>query len=139
MKFLDSNILIYDQIKTERKLDSKTQQIKILAHDIMERVSKGEKAVTTTVHVSETANILEEVVGIENSYAIISELIKTENIQIESVDKSAYVTALDEAKEHNIGVNDGLAVIVMKNLGITEIYSFDEHFDKIDGIKRVEK
>ena len=136
---LDSNIVIYDQIKTERRLDNRTQQIKSLSHEIMERISKGERVVTSTVHVSETANILEEVVGIENSYAPISELLKAENIQIESVDRSIYATSLDEAKEHNIGVNDGLAVVVMKNLGIDEIYSFDEHFDKIEGIRRVEK
>jgi len=139
MRFLDANVIVYDQIQIGRKLDAKTSQIKNSAHHIIGRVSKGEKVVTTTVHISETANILEEIIGIEDSYLPISDLLKAENIAIESVDKNLYATGLDEAKELKVGVNDGLAVIVMKNLGISEIYSFDGHFDEIEGIKRVEK
>ena len=33
--------------------------------------------------------------------------------------------------------NDALAVDIMRQNDITEIYSFDEHFNKIDGIKRL--
>ncbi len=139
MIFLDSNVIIYDQIKTERKLDEKTQEIKKASHQIMERISKGEKVVTTVVHISETANILEEIVGIENSYNSVVDLLKSENIRVENVEKSLYTASLDEAKEFKIGVNDGLAVVVMKNSGINEIYSFDEHFDRIEGIKRITK
>ncbi|BBL61356.1 hypothetical protein MARBORIA2_04000 [Methanobrevibacter arboriphilus] len=36
-----------------------------------------------------------------------------------------------------LSLADCTAIIAMKDLGICEIYSFDDHFDKVDGILRV--
>ncbi len=140
MKFLDTNILIYDYLQLERKLDERTLEIKKHSHEIMERIKDGEeKVVTTVVHISEVSNILYNLLAIELSYEVISGLLSSDFIIVEDIDKNKYIEGLELARQNRIKINDGLAVVVMKNLGITEIYSFDEHFDKIEGIQRIER
>ncbi len=46
--------------------------------------------------------------------------------------------AFDLAILKNIGFQDALNVVIMKHLGLTEIYSWDRHFDQVDGIQRIE-
>lgn len=46
--------------------------------------------------------------------------------------------AFDLAIEKNIDFQDALNVIIMHSLNLSEIYSWDRHFDRIDGISRIE-
>lgn len=48
-----------------------------------------------------------------------------------------YLRAASVANVYEIGLNDALAVIVMKEMGVAEIYSFDRGFDKVDSIRRI--
>ncbi len=48
-----------------------------------------------------------------------------------------YIEALEIARDHIIGLNDALAVLLMKRYGIKEIYSYYSDFDKIEWIKRI--
>lgn len=139
MKFLDANVIIYDSLKLERKLDDRTLEIKDSAHNIIEKTKSGEEVVTTVVHISEASNILQNLLPLEEAQKIVSDILECDFIKIEDVNKDKYIESVEIAKQNKIKINDGLAVVVMKNSGISEIYSFDEHFDKIEGIKRVEK
>ena len=139
MRFLDANVVIYDSLKLERKLDNRALEIKESAHKIIGKIKSGEKVVTTVVHISEVSNILQNLLSLEKAQEVVSDILECDFVKIEDVNKEKYIESVEIAKQSKIKINDGLAVVVMKNLGVEEIYSFDEHFDKIEGIKRVEK
>ena len=48
-----------------------------------------------------------------------------------------YSVAIEIAKKYKISINDALAIFFMQSRKLKEIYSFDKHFDNIEGIKRV--
>jgi predicted nucleic acid-binding protein len=50
------------------------------------------------------------------------------------VTKDAYFAAAELGQDLKLEPNDALAVDIMRQNEITEIYSFDEHFNNIDGI-----
>jgi len=53
-------------------------------------------------------------------------------------DGNVLLAALDIYAETKIDWADSLAAVHMSDLGIPTIYSYDKHFDKIDGITRIE-
>ena len=57
---------------------------------------------------------------------------------LEFSNKEMALTALDIYVENKIGWSDAFTASQMLACGITEIYSFDHHFDKIKGITRIE-
>ncbi|CAN5781212.1 hypothetical protein BH24CHL4_BH24CHL4_17930 [soil metagenome] len=52
--------------------------------------------------------------------------------------KDVYLTGLDRYTASSIDFVDCLNIAHMQELGITEIVSFDRHFDRVEGITRVE-
>lgn len=139
MKFVDANIFLYASIKPKRVISDKIKHIKEKSVEIVKRISKGEKALTSVVHISEISNILEDRISNKFAQEILENIIFDENIEIAEVNKEIYATSLELAKIHDISINDCVAAIIMKLNNIKEIYSFDSDFDKIEGIKRVEK
>lgn len=138
MRFADANVFLYAFLKTERKLSEKDVKLKQASKSIIERVEKSEKVLTSVVHLSEISNILESMMS-SNALDIIESILMNENIEIVEVNKDMYATATELSKIYKVSLNDCIAIIIMKTNGINEIYSFDSDFDKIDGIKRVEK
>ncbi|MBA1335952.1 MAG: hypothetical protein HPY66_1771 [Firmicutes bacterium] len=53
-------------------------------------------------------------------------------------DKDMALNALDIYVDKRIDWSDAFTASQMLQRGITEIYSFDKHFDRIDGIARIE-
>jgi len=51
--------------------------------------------------------------------------------------KEIYEQALDVHVKKNISFTDAFNSVYILKKGIKEIYSYDEDFDKIEGIKRV--
>lgn len=139
MRFIDSNVIIYAYLRTKRKLSETEKELKESSKSIIERIEKKEKAVTTVIHLSEVANIIESISGIENSVSVMNKLLNEENLVVESVRKNDCILGTEHSETKNISVNDGIALIIMENLKIDEIYSFDTHFDKVPWIKRIVK
>ncbi len=138
MKFLDANVFIYAYYKPKKQLSEKEQQMKTLSKKIISEVSLGkEEIMTTVVHVSEVANILKHGVPSEQLIAIIQGLFMLENVKILGVSAESYFAATELGEDLKLEVNDALAVDVMKQNDVEEIYTFDEHFDQLDGIKRL--
>lgn len=109
------------------------------AKDIVKHIDDDEKVVTTIVHLSEIANIVESKAGLLKSTKIILSILSKPNITIIDVTKSIYLEAARLAETYHIGVNDALAYIAMRNMKIKEIYSFDTDFDKLRDIERITK
>jgi predicted nucleic acid-binding protein len=138
MRFLDANIFIYAYYKPKKQLIEKEHQMKQNAKTIISNISKGkEDIMITVVHISEAANILKHGLPQEQLTTIIRGLFMLDNVKIMDVTKDAYFAATELGEDLKLEPNDALAVDIMRQNNLTEIYSFDEHFNKIDGITRL--
>ncbi len=138
MRFLDANIFIYAYYKRKKQLTEKEHQMKQNAKTIISNVSKGkEEIMITIVHVSEAVNILKHGMPQDQLTTIIRGLFMLDNVKIMDVTKDAYFAATELGEDFKLEPNDALAVDMMRQNNITEIYSFDEHFNKLDGIIRL--
>ena len=138
MRFLDANVFIYAYYKPKKQLTQKEKQMKELAKKIITNVSQGkEDVIMTVVHVSEVVNILKHGMPQEELKIVIRGLFMLDNIRITDVTREAYFAAAEMGDDLKLEANDALAVDIMKLNGVTEIYSFDEDFNEIDGIIRL--
>ncbi|MHA1579279.1 MAG: type II toxin-antitoxin system VapC family toxin [Candidatus Freyarchaeota archaeon] len=135
MKFVDSNVFIYAILKPRRKLTERMEELKNKAKRIFQRIIENEKVVTSVVHLSEVANVLEDAVDLTFSISFIEEIYKTRNIQVEQVAPEDYISAALGAKNMHISINDMLAYLIMQRKGIKEVFSFDKHFDNLKVIR----
>ncbi len=132
MRFIDANVFIYAILRPRRQLTERERKIKTIAKRILERIDKGEEVVTSVVHLSEVANILEDIVGINFTTSFIRDLLLKENIRVEKVTMEDYLESTLLAREKLISINDALAYIIMKRKKINEIYTFDKHFKRLN-------
>ncbi len=138
MKFLDANIFIYAYYKPKKTLSEKEEAMKEQAQTIIRAISQGKEQVTTTVvHISEVVNILKHGIPKETLTQAIMGLFMLENVKIMDVTKDSYFAAVELSEDYKLDPNDALAIDVMRQNSIREIYSFDEHFSKIEGITRL--
>ena len=138
MKFLDANIFVYAYYKPKKQLSEKEHQMKEHAKTIITNISKGkEEIMITVVHVSEVANVLKHGMPQDQLITIIRGLFMLDNVKIEGVTKDAYFSATELGEDLKLEPNDALAIDVMRQNNISEIYSFDEHFNQIEGITRL--
>ncbi len=138
MKFLDANIFIYAYYKPKKQLSEKENRMKEQAQKIITNVSEGkEDIIITVVHISEVVNILKHGMPQDQLITIIRGLFMLDNVKIAGVNKDTYFAATELGEDLKLEPNDALAVDIMRQNGIAEIYSFDEHFNQIDGITRL--
>ena len=138
MRFLDANIFIYAFYKPKGRLTEKQKFMKEKAKEIVRKLIEGkEKFITTVVHISEVANILEKALSIEALNSILTTLYSLENLKIVGITEEEYLIAIELMKKYKVDVNDCLAIYIMKKEGIKEIYSFDKDFNKIEEIRRL--
>lgn len=137
MRFIDANVFVYAVVKPRRRVPRDIMDIKSRAKAIMKRVDEGEAVLTSVVHLSEVANVLEGYLRLEDLREYFNSVLYKENITVRAVDHELYRLANEGFIIHGIGLNDAVASIIMRRGGIEEIYSFDAHFDKIDWVKRL--
>lgn len=136
MKFLDANVLIYAYAKPKRELTEEEKKIKKNAKEIVRKIDKGEKVITTLIHLSEVVNVLEKSAPMAALSKLLRGILSMDNVEVLNVSREDYLAATDTAPTQNIGINDALAVIKMREAGVSEIYSFDKHFDAVEGVTR---
>ncbi|QDA31455.1 type II toxin-antitoxin system VapC family toxin [Thermococcus indicus] len=132
MRFIDANVFIYAFLKPRKEPPENVRLIKENAKRILARISEGEGVATTVVHLSEVANVIESRGGKRKAAEVLLAILTSENIEVLPVSTGDYLKAALVAEERNLGVNDALAYIKMKGLGIEEIYTFDRDFEKLD-------
>jgi predicted nucleic acid-binding protein len=116
----------------KRELLEDGKRIKEVSKKIVERTDGGEDVMTTIVYLSEVANILEDIAGIDFAAKFIRDVLLKKNIAVESTTVEDYIESTVFAEEWEISVNDALAYLIMKRRGVNEIYTFDKHFEKLD-------
>jgi len=137
MKFVDSNIFLHAFLTLRRKLTKEEQKVKDEAKAIVEKIEGDEEVAMTTAHLSEVVNIIETGLGLEKSLGFLAWVITKDNIQVYPVAIEQYETAMPIAKDNRISANDALAYAIMQIHGLTEIYSFDRHFNQLGDIIRL--
>jgi uncharacterized protein len=134
MLFLDANIILRyltrdDTSKAER------------CYELFQKASKGE----IQLFISES--VIAEVVYVlsspklyhlppDKAAAMLRPIIAV--LTLKPAVKQLYLRALGLYAVHHIDFEDALSVAHMEQQGITEILSYDQHFDRIDGITRRE-
>jgi len=138
MRFLDANMFIYAYYKPKKQLTTREKQMKEHAQRIISSVSQGkEEVMMTVVHVSEVANILKHGMPSDQLAATIRGLFMLDNLRIIGISREAYFAATELGDDLKLEPNDALAVDLMRQNDVKEIYSFDEHFDQIEGLIRL--
>ena len=135
--FIDANVFVYAFLKPKRKLQPHEEKIKDAAKKIITRINEGEETATSVVHFSEICNILEDHLPLEEAHMIEKGLLFLDNISIKQVSEEQYLKALAIAEDQLIGANDALAYVLMKETGLSRIYSFDKDFDNLKEIQRI--
>jgi predicted nucleic acid-binding protein len=130
MRFIDANLFIYAVLKPKKPLPAGVVQKKAAAKEIFLRVNEGEAVMTTTVHLSEVANVLEDAAGIGFACDLLSAVMAKPSIDVRAVSADEYRDSIQRAQQYAVSINDALALIVMEQHGIDEIYTFDRHFER---------
>jgi len=137
MRFVDASLFLYAYLKPRKAVPDEVAEMKKNAKVIVKRINSGERVATSLTHVSEAANILEASMPIHESHMVMRDLIHSPTIAILEPSRENYVDAVEVAEEASVGLNDGVAYVLMKENGIEEIYSFDRHFDRFKDVRRV--
>ncbi|AAL80905.1 PIN domain-containing protein [Pyrococcus furiosus DSM 3638] len=132
MRFIDANVFIYAILKPKRELNEKELKIKRVSKEIFNRINGGEEVVTTVVHLSEVANVLEDAANLSFAISFLKDVLIKGNVIVEEVSDRDYMESVLLAEEKGVSINDALAYILMKRKGIEEIYTFDRHFENLD-------
>jgi predicted nucleic acid-binding protein len=135
--FVDASVFVYAYLKPRRRLQPYETSAKDAAKAIVKRINEGEEAAMSVVHFSEVCNILEDYLTLEEALTIERGLLMRDNITIHKVSVEDYLNALSVAEDHRVGANDALAYIVMKETGLSKIYSFDKDFDAFKDVNRI--
>lgn len=131
-RFLDTNVLLRYFTTSD---PNKARRARIL----LERVERGqEKVITSTLVVFETIFTLGRTYKVPRDQirALVGDVVSLPGVQLAG--KSLCLTALDLFAQKNISFVDAYNALYMQSRGLSEVYSWDTDFDKIDGIVRVE-
>ncbi len=131
-RFLDTNILL-------RYFTRDDEEKARLVLALLSRVERGEEKVITSPMV-----IFETVFTLQSHYRVsrkeirdlVSNVISLRGLQLQH--KGLYYRALDIYVDHNISFADAFNAAYMESRGISEIYSWDGHFDRLPGVTRLE-
>jgi predicted nucleic acid-binding protein len=136
-RFLDSSVFLHAYLRPKRRLRDAERKVKQRASAIIGNIEKGEEVVISTIHLSEVLNIMEARLGLEKAVQFLEDVLATENIKVEGVGRGDYDEALVMSSRYKVSPNDAVACVVSKRMNISEVYSFDKHFDRIPFIKRL--
>jgi uncharacterized protein len=134
MQFVDANVFLRfltrdDPVKAER------------VKELLERAERGEVALLTN------ESVIAELVFVLSSprlynlsrdriRALLTPILSLKGLKLPQ--RAAFLRALDLYATTPMDFVDALAIVQMEAGGVTEVYSYDEHFDLVSGIRRLE-
>ncbi len=101
-------------------------------------LKSAEELWTTMLVIAETEWILRSGYCEEKTRVVfcLKQILGSENIKIDN--KKDLLEAVSLYEKFNIDFTDCVNAVFVKNSSSTDVYSFDKHFDKFPGIKRLE-
>ncbi len=129
MQFVDTNVFIRfltgdDPVKAQR------------CKELLERANRGEVALITS------ESVIAEIVFILSSKRLYNQsrsdirarlypIISIQGLKL--AHRRMYLRALDIYEQNNLDFEDALTVAQMERQGLSQLYSYDEDFDKVEG------
>ncbi len=129
MQFVDTNVFIRfltgdDPVKAQR------------CKELLERANRGEVALITS------ESVIAEIVFILSSKRLYKQsrcdirarlypIISIQGLKL--AHRRMYLRALDIYEQNNLDFEDALTVAQMERQGLSQLYSYDEDFDKVEG------
>ena len=131
MRFLDTNLLIRYFTRDD---EEKAQKVLKL----LKRVERGEERVITSPLV-----LFEIVFTLQSFYKgprekikeLLSPILELRGLKLS--DKEIYHSALDIYAKKNLSFTDAFNAAFAFKKEIKEIYSYDENFDRVEGVRRI--
>ena len=126
--FVDTNIFLYAV--------QAYPQFGKMSRAILERIDKGEKAVTSLINLAEICWWLErhgKSDQMEDELRLAAAVL---NLELAPLAIEDFLLASRFVKEYKIDFNDCLALAMMKRLGVKKIYSNSPDFDRVGWIRR---
>ena len=132
MRFVDTNIFLRYFTKDNEKKAIKSFLL------LQKLESNEEKATTSPLVIFETIFTLSSFYKVtrEEIKDLLLPIIRLRGLRLEN--KEIFEKALETYANNKISFADTFNACLMESLGIKEIYSYDEDFDSIPGIKRME-
>ncbi|MFB3890319.1 MAG: type II toxin-antitoxin system VapC family toxin [Candidatus Bathyarchaeia archaeon] len=129
-RFVDSNVFIY--ALTGHPQFGKT------AKKILERIEKGEAAVTSTIVLCEIAWVLEAMGRQGDIKPTLEKILSYKTLEVAAFNEDDLLVGANNMTAENIDFNDGVNLALMMRLGVAEVYSNDQkHLGKLDLLKLV--
>ena len=131
MRFIDTNLFLrYFTKDDEKKAEDVLKLLKRVE-------SNEEKVITSSLVVFEIVFALESYYKVprDEIKKLLQSILNLRGLKLEF--KDIFESALDLYSERKISFADSFNACYMGKRGVKEIYSFDEDFDKIEGITRV--
>lgn len=132
MRFLDTNVLLRYLTQDDDEKAEKALQLLL-------KVEQGEERIATSSLV-----IFETIFTLQSFYKVPRQHIKDLMLPLISLrglqlaDKRVYNQAFNLYITKNISFADAYNAAYMQSEGISDIYSWDTDFDKIEGVTRIE-
>lgn len=130
--FLDTNIILRHLLRDDEEKATASKAL-------LGRIERGEvKARTSDIVIAEVVFVL------ERSYHVAKEEIREHVLPIILFPglmlprKRLYLRVFELYVEKNISFADAYNAVLMEKLKITQVASYDLHFDRIEGIRRFE-
>ncbi|MEM2533897.1 MAG: type II toxin-antitoxin system VapC family toxin [Candidatus Nezhaarchaeales archaeon] len=132
MRFVDANVFIYVLVKSPKEdyLTSKT---------ILKRIEDGEEAITSTSIIQEVVEWLEYNKRREEARKFLIALNSYAAMRKVSVSWREMLDAVSDMEKYDLDFIDALTLQVMKKNNVTEIYTNDKDFDRVEWVHRIWK
>ncbi len=128
MKFVDTNIFVY-AITSHPKFGE-------TAKSILEKIERGEKALTSLLVLLEVSWVLEAMGKQGYIKSTLDKISSYNSLEVEEVSLEDLQVGATLMAQHEIDINDGINLAIMEREGIKEVYSNDKkHFGKIKGLE----
>lgn len=130
MRFVDANVFIYEIMQSPQK-DYE------IADSILGRIESGEEVATSVSVIQEVIKWLEynnRKKEIGNFLIAINSYLSMNKI---TTKWDNFLPSVEHMNKKQISFVDSLTLQIMKENKITEIYSNDKDFDRIDWVKRI--
>jgi predicted nucleic acid-binding protein len=127
---LDSNIFLELEL-AEEHADA--------CRRLLERVRDGKvKGYITDFHVDSIVLVMESYgKSWKDLLTFLVSLLKYKGLRICRLDHGDRIAAVQFMRDFDLGFDDALAIQALKKLSLDTIVSYDRHFDKVSGVKRI--
>ncbi|MBI2909703.1 MAG: PIN domain-containing protein [Chloroflexi bacterium] len=130
--FLDANVILRHLLRDDEEKATASKEL-------LARLERGEnKALTSNIVIAEVVFVLERTYRLPNDEIreLLLPIILFPGLMLPQ--KRLFLRAFELYVDKNVSFGDAYNAALMEKLKITDVASYDLHFDRIEGIRRFE-